>query len=252
MNRAMKASIKYRLRDYRQILLTLYLCIYLLFLFSICLKSFNVNNNVSFGSMEPITAVTVFVVGLTSFKEYFKFFSVNGISRKTMFFSTTSSLAVLSAAFSLIDTINCVIFSKVTSYYPIFTLLYRERYHIDSISKNVIFTPQILLEHFIWFAFLYFFLSLMGLFITTAYYRMNKALKIIVSVAVPLLLINGMNFVDVMIGGSISNFISSAMLTMFGLSNGSNPYIGMLSMFLLTAIFAAFSFLLARKADVKK
>ncbi len=252
MNRALKASIQYRLRDYKQVMLILYLCIYLLFLFSICLRSFNIRSNVTFSSMESVTAITIFVVGLNSFKEYFKFFSINGLSRKTMFFSSVFSLAILSAAFSVIDTINDVIFSKLaTTYYPTFALLYGERYHLEG-AKSVNLTPQILLEHFLWFAFLYFFLSLVGLFITTAYYRMNKPLKIVVSIAVPLFLLNGGNFPNDAISESISRCFNSAIRAMLGFSNGSNPYIAMLSMFLFAAVFAAFSYLLARRADVKK
>ncbi len=252
MNRALKASIQYRLRDYRQALLIMYLCVYLLFLFSICLRNFNVRSNVTFSSMESVTAITIFVLGLNSFKEYFKFFSANGVSRRTMFFSAVSSLAILSAVFSLIDTINEVIFSKlISTFYPFFALLYGERYHLEG-ARSVNLTPQILLEHFLWFAFLYFVLSLVGLFITTAYYRMNKPLKIIVSIAVPLFLLNGGNFMNDAISESISRSFDSVVRAMLGFSNGSNPYIAMLSMFLLAAVFAAFAYLLARRADVKK
>lgn len=262
MNR-IKALIKYQLRDYSHVFLIMYLCVYLLAVLTAISNSFMDAKNgsrVHFGSvsgMELITAVTIFVVGLNSFKEDFKFFSANGVSRKTQFFSTAAALGILSAAFAFVDTVNCVIFKHAVHYFPWFLQMYGPRFgyskSIFESSSRLVLTPQILFENFLWLLFTYFFVSMIGFFITILYYRMNKGLKIAVSIVVPTVLINGVQPLDYyFFNGKITAFIQSFTNAAWGFANGYNPFIAMFSMFLFAAFFAALAFLLARRATVKK
>lgn len=249
-NLQIKTPLKYQLNNYKHVILIMYLCVYLITLLIFILH--RLNFSVSGSNFELVSATTVFVVGLNSFKDHFKFFSANGVSRKSQFFSTVAALGILSAIFALIDTINNILFAHFTVNSTLFLQIYGSRFGFD-ISKNHIHTmPQIVLETFLWLVFFYFFLSIVGLFITTLYYRMNKGLKIAVSIVV-LVLLNTLPALDLYLsGGKVSSFLVSAGNAAMGFSNGYNPYIGMCSMLIFAVIFAALDFLLARKAAIKK
>jgi len=259
MNRA-KTLIKYQLHDYRNVILIMYLCVYLLIILTVITHSFNSSggSSVSFSSvsgLELITVITILVAGLTSFKENFKFFSANGISRKTQLYSTAAALGTLSAIFALIDTVNCVIFRSAINYIPWFLQIYAPRfgYSLSIIDRSkIVLTPQILIENFLWLVFTYFFIAMISYFITILYYRMNKGLKIAVSIVIPLLLLDGIQPLDYFFNGRISAFIQSFINAAWGIASNYNPYIAMVSTFLFAAFFAALAYLLARRAVVKK
>ena len=202
--------------------------------------------------------ITIFVVGLNSFKENFKFFSANGVSRKTQLCSTIASLGILSAVFALIDTINGIIFTHVMVYRPMLVQAYGPRYGyaLDVYpysNSSPVLTAQILAEDFLWLLCTCFFVSMVGLWITTLFYRMNRGLKIAVGIAVPVLLLNGLPFLDELyFGGAFVKALANAARAAWGLSGGYNPYIGMFSMLVFSGIFAALTFLLARRAALKK
>lgn len=261
MNKSnIKTPLIYQLRDYRNTVLIMYLCVYFAVLMILISGNGIVTNSrgtvriSTTGSLELASMITIFVVGLNSFKEYFKFFSANGVSRKTQLCSTAAALGVLSAVFALIDTINSIIFTKVMVYRPMLIQAYGLRYgYVSSMTKSPVLTPQILAENFLWLFCTCFLISIFGLLITTLYYRMNKGLKIAVSIAVPVLLINGLPDFDALyLDGAILKALSNAVSAAWGFSNGYNPYIGMFSMLVLSAIFFTLTFLLARKAAVKK
>lgn len=100
--------------------------------------------------------------------------------------------------------------------------------------------------------FSYFWFSMLGLFITTLYYRMNKGQKIAVSIAVPVFLIFSLDAINDITGGQLGNAISGMFAILCGMTSGCNPYIGMLSMFIFAAVGAALVFALVRKADIKR
>lgn len=244
---SLKAPVKYLLFTYRSTVLIMYLCVYLVTAFTAVSNATVSPGYSSTMAMEFVTAITIFVIGLNSFKEDFKFFSANSISRRTQFFSTAAALGILSAILAFIDTINNVLFSLIPSlnYHSFFAYLYEARFNSPSLSV------QLLVENFFWLIFLYFGLSMLGLFITTLYYRMNKGLKIAVSVAVPVFLM--FDPLDYLTGGRSTNLISAIIrFAFFGNYQDHNPYIGMLSMFIFAAIAAALAFVLARKANIKK
>ncbi len=252
----MKTPIKYLLRDYRHVIIIMYLCIYLVMLLIAASNYLAVRIGSSNG-VETVTAVTIFIVGLNSFKENFKFFSANGVSRRTQFCSTAAALGILSVIFALIDSINALIFTHLTVYSPMFLKIYGTRFGYPANANVPMASPaltlQVLFENFMWLVFLYFILSMIGFFITILYYRMNRALKITVSIAVPVVLMNGIQVLDDhFFQGKIGAFFRSAANAALGITSGHNPYIGMISMLLGTAFFAVLAYLLARKAIVRR
>ena len=258
----MKTALKYHISDYRNTVLIMYLCVYLAVLMILIFGNVKISSSGSSvristtGGLEIASMITIFVVGLNSFKENFKFLSANGMSRKTQLCSTIASLGILSAVFALIDTINSIIFTHVMVYRPMLVQAYGPRY---GYALNVypfrspVLTAQILAEDFLWLLCTCFFISMVGLWITTLFYRMNRGMKIAVGIAVPVLLLNGLPYLDELyFGGAFLKALASAASAALGLSGGFNPYIAMVSMLVFSGIFAALTFLLARRAALKK
>jgi hypothetical protein len=91
-----------------------------------------------------------------------------------------------------------------------------------------------------------------GYFITIAYYRMNKAAKIAVSIGVPALFIYGLPILDATVThGAISEAIWKFLSFAFGMQNSGNPYFAVVTCLLTACIFAALSWLMMRRAVIK-
>lgn len=136
--------------------------------------------------------IFIFVMGLCSFKENFHFMMQNGISRKTFFVSKV--LTMLCACFSIafIGKVISLTISAITSMsYNVTYLTYYDLLYNNSGSALV----NILGDFGICLAAYLFFVSL-GNLISVLYFRMNKALKIIVSVGVPVTLLVILPMVD--------------------------------------------------------
>lgn len=261
MNKSPITAIKYHLHDYKRTILGMYLVVYLIYFLMFISDHFwstfiHVAQKGTIGGLELVSAITIFIIGLNSFKDNFKFFSANGLSRKTQLYSTAVSLGILSITFAFIDTINCLIFKNLVNAYPLYMQIYAQRYGYVATGDRVPFsiTPQILAENFLWLIFLYFFVTMIGLFITILYYRMNKKAKIAVSIVIPTVFLGGIlqEIDSLFLQGRIHAFLLRAASAAWGIAEGYNPYIAMASMFVFAAFFGALSFLLARRAIVKK
>lgn len=251
----LKAPIRYQLRNFRHVFVIMYFFVYLFMLLIAVSDHFFAVSIGSSNGIEGISAITIFVTGLNSFKDTFKFFSANGISRKTQLCSTVASLGILSVGFAFMDTVNSVIMSNIAVFRPLFLEIYGPRFghSANTFYRGVSLTPQILIENFIWIVFLYFLFSMAGLLITTLYYRMSRVQKIVVSIAVPTVALNGIPFLDsLFLQGRIMAFIQNSINAALGMTGGYNPYIGIVSMFLSAAVFTFLTYLLARRATVKK
>ncbi len=197
----------------------------------------------SIGGMDLTTMIFLFVVGLNSFKSAFHMFSANGISRKTMFVSLVVASGILCAGMALIDSINDIVFNQFLEYQNLTERLFVARY---SGADFMLFG-----EGFLWKFFTYSVSLIFGYFISTAYYRMNKPLKLIVSVGVPAFLLIILPLADTMLfSGEISKAIGTFISFCLGLSTGS-PYVAIASDVVFYAIFATLGFLLMRRATVK-
>lgn len=254
----MKPVLGYLLRDYRNVLLIMYLVVYAFAV--LMLVGTGKTANSWCGGLEFISIITLFVLGLSSFKPYFKLCSANGISRKTLLCSVITGFGIITVVLSFIDTLNTFLFSQFANYQSMF----RQNYHLVRIDRMLDanaedlysafhYTFQILSQQFLWLIFAYFWVAMIGLFLTALYYRMNKVLKIAVSVGVPSLLLFVLPSLDQHLWG---NRLSHAMQIFFnfawGYSNGNNPFIGMASMFVFAIVTVALAWLLVRRASVKE
>jgi len=257
-----KPILKYQLRDYRNTVLIMYLCVYLFVAF-VAISNFKVNAltlrgevvHNGIGGVELASFITLFVIALNSFKLFFKFFSVNGISRKTLFCSVATGMGITAAALALIDTFNTWLFSRFTGYESMFMMIYQERFGeaaAQTGSQAMQVTFPMLAQQFLWLVFAYLWVVMVGFFITNLYYRMNKSTKIAVSIGVPVSLFYVLPFLDQYLwNGVLSRAVMSFANFAWGLSNGYNSYIGMVSMFVFAAVTATLTWLLVRRANVK-
>lgn len=247
----MKSAIRFKLSDYKRGSLVMYLCVYILIVLTLLSKGLRLEFNMGVNSgLEIISMITLFVFGLTSFKDNFKFFSVNGFSRKTQFLSTTAFFGILSCIFALIDTVNGLFLTSVTDYRSLFMELYAPLVPASGSMGTVL---PLLLENFLLLTVFYFCITMVGLFITTLYYRMNKGLKIAISVGVPVVLIYGVEPLnDYVFHGRVYEFFANVFSAVWGIYGGCNPLIAVGSQLLFAVLFAALAYLLARRAVIKK
>ena len=252
----LKLSLRYQLHDCKKAIIIFYAIVFAVLLLMTLSISFPDSNIVTvkgrLGGMEIATAIFLFVAGLNSFRETFRMFLQNSISRKTMFIGRLVSVSTISLGMALIDSIISTVFKKLVpinsevNYESIIETMYRSRYEINSSGVSMY------LEKVLFSLCLYAAVSMIGYFITTLYYRTGKGAKIAVSVGVPAGLFIALPIVDAsLFHGEIGRAFGDLISFAFGYSNGANPYYGMVTLLLIFAVFSALSWLLARKAVIK-
>ena len=241
--------LKYNLYEFKKAVMKFYLIFFLIILvmvpLSIFIKRTQIDLNiviVRLNGLELASMIFLFVAGLNSFKEDFLFFSANGISRKTQFYGFVASTIPVVLIMSVIDTVYGTILGVLLDYNSVFTMAYSQY------DANVVIMK---LATVVWLALLYLMVLMIGYFITVLYFRMSKGWKIGVSIAVPMLFLYILPIMDEMLFSSrITNAMTKAFDTFMG--NGHNPYIAMLTFLVVTLIFAALSYSLIRKAEVRE
>jgi len=244
-----KSAIKYQMMDAKKPLIIFYSIIYTILIIAILSMKILTKNGggFNFNGIETSSMIFIFIAGLNSFKETFRMFLQNSLSRKTMFISWILSVIPIAAFMALIDSINGIVVDSLTGYQSAFMQFYGQRY-IEN-SSNI----QGIIEGFFWSVLAYSFLVMLGFFITTLYYRMNKAMKLLVSIGVPALIIIIIPFIDATFtNGAIYSAIGNFFGFAWGYNNGFNPYYSMVTCTLFFALFAGLSYLLIRRATIKE
>jgi hypothetical protein len=244
----LKAVYKYQMNEYKKSVLIYYLVFVLGSLFLNTLITLaNSSSTVNSNGQEFATFIFIFVVGLNCFKESFLMLLQNGISRKTMFVARIITSLVLCAGMALIDRILNALDSLINRaggrvvLNGIYEIAFMKRAEGEGwLIKNVE-------GFFVAFGF-YLAAFAVGYLITIAYYRMNKALKVTISVSVPVTLFVVLPFVDsTLTKGSIFKAIVKVLDFPFKAGNGG-PGILLLILLAGFALFFAFSWLLMRNA----
>ena len=122
------------------------------------------HNQFSVGGLEMASIIFIFVTGLNSFKTTFHMLSANSISRKTMFVSYLAVIGIVAAGMAVIDTLYGAAMKMLGSYQSMFEQIY-------GLETG---TPALVAGGFEWRLCSYLVAGMMGYFITTLYYRMNK------------------------------------------------------------------------------
>lgn len=193
--------------------------------------------------LDAASIIFLFVVGLNAYKQTFHLFAANGVSRKTMFKSFAATAGIVCAGMALIDGAYALVFRQFVNYAPTWMMSFADRYADGGWLMYA--------EGLLWMFFSYLSCIMFGYFITTAYYRMSKALKIAVSVGLPILVLIVLPIVDAtLFSGAIFNAFGTIAAFCSGEMSNS-PYVAMASDLVFAALYGLLAFLLARRATVK-
>ena len=208
--------------------------------------------NGTIGGLEMSSIIFIFVCGLNSFLSPFRISMASGVSRKTMFAGQVISSLIISVFMAAVDSFYSFAVSFLFPYESTFYQIYGSHFSSQP-AEGLLRSPLFLLQSFLWAACVYLACIALGYLISSLYYRMNKALKLTVSIGVPALLMIVLPYVDLnytggQVTGAIVNFIGYAT----GITAGYNPYLCMVSGIAFFAIFSGLSFLLVRKATVRQ
>lgn len=244
----LKSAFKYQFNNFKISVLIFYLVIYLILISFVILAKIFTGTDGNMSGIEISSMVFLFVAGLNSFKESFKMFLQNGVSRKTQFVSFILNTFPVAALMALIDSINGTVVTMLTgnTYRTVFIQFYSQRYH------GTVLGASQFIDGFFWSLSAYLMFVLIGYFLTILYYRLNKALKLTVSIGVPVFFLIVLPIIDSnFTSGRIFKFIKDTMAFAWGYKNGFNPYFSVVSCILVSAVMAALSWLLMRKAVAK-
>lgn len=242
------ASYRQQMADQKRAILIYWLIIFILFVVIDGGISFFYNGleNSTTSSIEMVTLIFLFVAGLCSFKENFLLSVQNGISRKTLFcgrlLTTVSVALIMPVADLLIHLINRGILflsgSTVTD-----LPLYGAAYCGTEATRLIYLIPNFFMEFVLSLA-----VMAAGYFITILFYRLNKLGKILVGAGVPVLLNIILPLLDIRFF-HMAMTKTAARLMLFVAQRPSHLII---TSILVCVVFCAASFLLMRRAVVKR
>lgn len=238
-----KQGMRYYLHEYRRSAIVYYIVVAALIVASFILtRVLFSHSRVSIGGMDMATMIFLFVVGLNSFKSEFSLFLQSGLSRRTTWASFLLAGLTLSVIMGIIDSLLPVLLRPVMQYGTLFSDMYGGG------------TGSISLTGVVWMIVANFAAVTFGFFITTAYYRMNRPTKILVSVGVPTLLFVVLPLVEVFVPGM--NFFTSLMrfyVWAMGLGfSATYPLHAIGSMAVFSVLMAGLSYLLVFRASLKE
>jgi len=242
-----KAIVKYYLTEIKTAVVMFYLimaAVTILISYSINVTTGDGDSFVGGGEMASL--IFLFVVGLSSFKQNFLFLSTNNVPRRLQFKGFLLSALILCGAMAFVDTSYSNIVAQFMDYRSAFYQVYGEwtlqAFVLLKIAVNFFFNLVLYLLSY-----------LGGYFITNLYFRMNKMLKIIVSIGVPAIFTIILPALESAVTkGRIFRFIGDVLLILGGLKDGVNPYIALLSFTAGATAVAGLCFLLLRRAVVRK
>lgn len=214
---------------------------------SITLLAGTNDGEIKSSGIEFSTIIFIFIAGLNSFKNSFKFTQGNNISRKTFFQGLMISTLPTAALMAVADVILNRIYNLVVFCPTIYDMLYSKGFGEHYWSQSNSFST--LLGTVMFLVFLYAMAFNLGVLINLIYYRSNTVLKVIISAApfaLMTLLVNFHNLLPQEFFNSVGKFLFNA----FGLNN-NNAYAACFSFFVIAALFSGGIHLLMRRAVVK-
>lgn len=245
-----KTASKYQINDYKKSIKIYYLVIMLIIVFFTVLdKVWGNEGNGSYNGFETSAIIFLFICGLNSFKGTFFMMLQNGVSRKSMFIGNSLSILTVGMVMAVLDRVISVsanLISKVIgglAYVGFYDLAYSNR---SAELNSIVFQLEAILITCI----IYTTATVVGYFVTILYYRMNTALKVIVSIGVPASILFIIPLIDSMIfDGKIIAFTGKFFSFIFGGPEGNpNPYNILLVCVIGIIIVQGLTWLLVRKA----
>lgn len=238
-----KQAMRYYFSDYTLTLSVFYLVIVLLYAVALVAALAFPSVALSINGMDFSMIIFIFVLGLNSFRPQFRFFLQNGVSRRTQLTAFHLSALCIAAGMTVIDLLFPMLFGRVLNTTPMVTWMFG--------FSNV--HPLSLL----WSVLLYLTMAEIGFLVTTLFYRMSKALKLLVSIGVPVLLFVVLPLVVSLLPGlGLGQVLANLVGWFLGqVPLSSSPTIVLLrangNLLLTAAVCALCSWLLVRKAILK-
>jgi len=193
------------------------------------------------------TAFFLLVVSLNSFKSQFKMLVQNGVSRRTMVAGFLAGALCFSGAMAVIDNAYAALLAGNLRYPSVFSALYASAPDISSFLMSML-----------WYALCNFTAMCFGYFVTTLYCRMNKPLKLLVSIGVPVTLFVLMPLAEAFVPSfRFFPWAGRTIMWLMGLSLDFSsgvavyPSRALGSFCVISAALAGVSFLLVRRATIK-
>ncbi|MFA6808358.1 MAG: hypothetical protein WCR27_05135 [Eubacteriales bacterium] len=196
------------------------------------------SSGISAGSSDMIAVIWIFILGLLSFAPSFKFMLANAVSRKSLFWANIFSMVILSVAWAVAMTLVISFINRMNlKMIVVYPLIYKGSSTMGTV---------------VWFSGMFFLLIVLGWFITMAYYRSNKLMIFVISLA-PFVIAGLFTIINQMTGGKLFDFMINFIVTAMGFSGSiPNPYIGSFSMLVITVILCVLNYLLIRKTQIKE
>ncbi len=241
----LKQTVAFNLRNLKKPVIIFYIIVFTSFSLVALWNNLSTDNSyITFGGLELTTCITLFVFGLSLFRSELFICLQNGISRKTALLGYLISSSIMAVIMGFIDAVFYSTFNGNGFSSSLFIQLYAQ---LDYNKLSLLFVS------FAWNVFLYLCLTLFGYFLAVLYYRMNKSLKLIVSIGVPIFIIVVLPILDeLVVNYAIRDFLKRFIRIMVGTYGGSiQPWNWMLSNLFLSILFTFFSYLLIRRADIK-
>jgi hypothetical protein len=246
------AMTRYQLRDQRTALTIFYIVMVAIMVLTMVVGALESSSVLVVSGMEVSTLIFLFVCGLNSFKEAFYLGLQNGVSRKQFFLQTAMAFGLLAllcaAADSLLYGVSGWISEKNAGFYRSYQLLgvfypdyYAQVSPVQRVAQNLllcVFANAAALT--------------LGQTITLAYYRMNKAGKLWVSIGLPVFFMILLPIADaVLFRLAVSQWMEKVAGDLFTFL-GRTPVLGMLAAFVTAAVCSGLSFMMIRRAQIKK
>lgn len=223
----------------------IYFVVVLLVLIAALIISHATGARVTTGGLEMGGFIFLFVLGLNAYKPQLRLFVQSGLSRRTLWLSFLLCAAAVSVVMTVMHVLFVLIFGQSLRVTLFFTNLY-EMLSTDAARVSLIGVLWTLLAN----------LSLMtlGFCISTAYYRMAKPVKVLVSVGVPVLLFVVMPIAELLFDWFEGfSAIWKAYAWAMGLGFGTtHPLRAAGSMAVFSAVMAGLSYLLLRRAPLRE
>lgn len=241
----MKLAAKYYLHNLRNSLLMAFgIILGLSLFFGVVLRSTqSESSEYSISGFEIIFMIFTLVSGLVAFRESFRFFQQNSVSRKSQFWGWMVSLLALSVAESILAIVSSRFLGLFFHYIGVFDQLYGTSHG----------SFLLLVQEFLWVCMICLFLGWAGFAIALLYYRLSKIGKVLVSILVPgsLFILLPMADQHFLHGGYAWLLKGLAMLMTGYLPGGIYPMVPVISALAGSAVLAILAWLMIRRAEVK-
>ncbi len=220
--------MRFLLRDYKWPVAIYYLVLAIIIFGIIIIDSqidIKVFNQFGIGGS---TIIFLFICGLNSFKDNFRFMQTFNVTRKNFLIGSLYAFLIIAFTMAIVEVILNQLLGIFFTYEGYYEAVYG--------SNNII-------NDFLWsFSFLIFALTF-GFFTTILYYICDNLMKVVVSL-IPVLVILIISYINEIYHGRVE-------IDDFMIGNPSNPYFVVVNLIIASGLFTVFTYLMLRRITVK-